>query len=284
MGVHTHAARTARDTSWRVSPPRMGEDTHATKGDSLKMPDRPYVNGFSNGYNGRRKSKPEHDEEAELAQCEKNQRELKQEASRQVCFGNETAATTSSADADEGTDRNVCATERPPVKSQEKGNSGARGSALCSEQRVLIGERGAKLMLKLAPLRAKVAHDLVERAKAVDLKEDFYDDRAAGVVKNLLCHLDDEAFHELGFAGWMPFRFPDQWLMFCGVLRRVLAANGLIHSEHAEIYRKLLDETPPVENEARPPNNWSKCWMNRGAESMDALRERIAEEEARGPP
>jgi hypothetical protein len=98
-----------------------------------------------------------------------------------------------------------------------------------------------------------------------------------------LLHLDEQ-FRDVGFGSWMPFRFPDQWLAFCGIMRRVLAANGLIHSRHADVYRKLLDETPAVEIEGeiedrikmtRTPINPARCWENRGAENMTELDKRL---------
>jgi hypothetical protein len=74
----------------------------------------------------------------------------------------------------------------------------------------------------------------------------------------------------------MPFRFPDQWLMFCGVMRRVLAANGLIHPENPDDYRHFLEETPYVradEDEGpgelpKMPQGWASCYRLRTIQSM----------------
>ena len=63
--------------------------------------------------------------------------------------------------------------------------------------------------------------------------------------------------------------------MFCGVMSRVLAANGLVHSDNPELYRKILEETPSVprdRGDLRTPQNWSTCWVNRGSRSMNELR------------
>src|SRR5687767_15479286 len=85
----------------------------------------------------------------------------------------------------------------------------------------------------------------------------------------------------------MPFRFPDQWLSFCGIMTRVLAANGLIHSKYADVYRKLLDETPPVDfegtideriKESRTPHNIARCKWNQGAYTMSELKHRLQSE------
>ena len=100
------------------------------------------------------------------------------------------------------------------------------------------------------------------------------------VVYATLLHMND-GFKEVGFGSWMPFRFPDQWLSFCGIMRRVLAANGLIHSEHAESYRKLLEETPEPESsgegtdrvrETQTPGNLASGHENRGVNNMTELQ------------
>ncbi len=156
---------------------------------------------------------------------------------------------------------------------------------MSAAQMIAVGERGSKLVFKIAPARAKLAHELVKRAKAADLKEEFYENRAVAVVKHTLCQLDD-AFQDLGFGGWMPFRTIDQWLMFCGFMQRILAANGLIHSEHADVYRRLLDETPtPLPpGQQRTPQNWGQCFRNRTFHNMDYLKRNIAAKDAGRPP
>jgi hypothetical protein len=157
------------------------------------------------------------------------------------------------------------------------------------EQVLALGERCARILITVSEKRAEVAHRLVEKSKAVDIKTSFMWNRAHGVVAATLLHMD-ETFDSLGFGAYMPFRFPDQWLMFCGVMQRVLAANGLIHSKNADVYRRLLEETPPVEwpegmetvqervQKLKTPENWSRCWINRGAETMDELKERLENE------
>jgi len=150
----------------------------------------------------------------------------------------------------------------------------------------VLAERGSRLLLAVTPRRTALAMELVSMAMELETKQAFMWDRAHAVIYGTLLHLD-EHFQELGFGAWMPFRFPDQWLSFCGVLRRVLAANGLIHSEHADIYRKLLDETPPVElhgsvydrvKESRTPHNISHCHRNRGAATLSDLKKRLKTE------
>lgn len=129
--------------------------------------------------------------------------------------------------------------------------------------------------------RVRMAKEVSVLAAAKDKHEMFLEDRAVGVVKNTILALDKQ-FREVGFGSWMPFRFPDQWLMFCGVLRRVLAANGLIHSKHAEIYRRLLEETPAclVEDDT-PPENWGLCYSVQAPRSLEALKTAL-EKKSRG--
>ena len=164
-------------------------------------------------------------------------------------------------------------------------------------QILALAERAAVALAKVSELRAKVAHRLVDRCTVADTKTSFMWDRAHGVVAATLLHMD-ESWDKLGFGAYMPFRYPDQWLMFCGVMQRVLAANGLIHSKNADVYRRLLEETPPVEwpegieilqdriKKLRVPENWSLCWRNRGANTMDDLKERLEKEvwNVRPPP
>jgi hypothetical protein len=157
---------------------------------------------------------------------------------------------------------------------------------LTPAQMITIGERGTRLLLSISDERAEVEHKLIDLASRCDERETFMQDRAHAVIYGLLLHLDEQ-FKEVGFGSWMPFRFPDQWLSFCGVLRRVLAANGLIHSKYADVYRKLLDETPPVElpgtlqdriRESRTPNNIAQCKSNQGAYTMSELKTRLWKE------
>jgi len=146
---------------------------------------------------------------------------------------------------------------------------------------------GARMMTFAVDKRAECALKLVEMTKKQDLKEAFMWDRAHAVVAATLLHLDEE-FQEVGFGSWMPFRYPDQWLMFCGIMKRVLAANGLIYAEHADTYRRLLDDAEPVADPIgdideriewwNTPENWSTCWTNRGALNMDVLRQRLMDE------
>ena len=156
-----------------------------------------------------------------------------------------------------------------------------RPGQLKLEQAIMIGERGSKLLIDASARRAELAHKLVAIALQLDTRKSFLQDRAVAVVYATLLHME-ETFREVGFGSWMPFRYPDQWLAFCGIMRRVLAANGLIHSENAETYRKLLDETPPVEGEprdrakqARSPENIAQAHGNRGVGTLAELAERL---------
>jgi hypothetical protein len=149
-----------------------------------------------------------------------------------------------------------------------------------------MAERGCKLLLAVSPVRAEVARELIDMSMGLETKHSFMWDRAHAVIYATLLHMD-EHFQELGFGSWMPFRFPDQWLSFCGIMTRVLAANGLIHSKYADVYRKLLDETPPVNfegtideriKESRTPHNIAQCKWNQGAYTMSELKHRLQSE------
>jgi hypothetical protein len=145
----------------------------------------------------------------------------------------------------------------------------------------------SKQLARNAVLTRKLAGEAALRANQVDVRRAFIEDRAHAVVANTLLALDEE-FRELGFGAWMPFRYPDQWLMFCGVMRRVLAANGLLTVDDPEVYRRLLAETPYVEaaedegpnDPPRMPAGWARCFELRTVESMAALFDIIKRKEA----
>ena len=150
------------------------------------------------------------------------------------------------------------------------------------EKLTVAATRAATALAAIATKRRIVAGLLIDATNKEDVRTAFIRDRAHAVVEGTLLYLDKH-FVDAGFGAWMPFRFPDQWLMFCGVMRRILAANGLLHSQHASIYRRLLDETPPVDFDGTiderieriVPKNWGKCWRNRGANDMCHLKLRL---------
>ncbi len=142
-----------------------------------------------------------------------------------------------------------------------------------------------KLLMTVTAARTNFVRELVERASARDKKTEFLEDRAVGVVKQTLLALD-KVYSKVGFGSWMPFRFPDQWLMFCGVMSRVLAANGLMYATSPKAYRKLLEETPPVEGERwggdaaaagdfKTPKSWGLCERHREVPSLSELFKRV---------
>jgi hypothetical protein len=146
--------------------------------------------------------------------------------------------------------------------------------------------KAAALLPKVSAERAEVAHKLVNRTAKMETRKAFLQDRAVALVYGLMLHME-ESWSQIGFGAWMPFRWPDQWLAFCGLLSRVLAANGLIHARHADTYRKLLDETPAVMRpgdlkdrirETRTPINPARCHTNQGAYTMSELKKRIHNE------
>jgi hypothetical protein len=136
---------------------------------------------------------------------------------------------------------------------------------------------------KLRDLEAK----LLPAEAELKLKQEFYLDRAVSIVTDTLNSMD-EKFGKLGFGHWMPFRYIDQWLMFTGILNRVLAAHGLMPSGNAAIYRKLLDDTDaisPACADAGPPKSYGLGYRVREFRTMKDMLARIAEVRAgRGPP
>ena len=116
---------------------------------------------------------------------------------------------------------------------------------------ISLAVRCAPVAAKLAEKWKKMSRKMLKRAHRSTLKNRFAENRAVGVVKNQLLFLDD-AFRDLGFGGWMPFRYCDQWLAFTSLSRKILAANGLITPKGPNHWRKFLEETPEVEEEKEP--------------------------------
>jgi len=147
--------------------------------------------------------------------------------------------------------------------------------------------RAAKDLPKLSALLCELESKLSPAEAELKLKEEFYLDKGVSLSMDTLCSMD-EGFGKLGFGNWMPFRFLDQWLMFCGILNRVMAAHGLIPSGNAAVYRKLLEDTPsisPKAADAGPPKSWGLGYRVREYRHFAPMLARIAESRAgRGPP
>jgi hypothetical protein len=147
-----------------------------------------------------------------------------------------------------------------------------------------LGVRCAETVPRTTKAWREHMSQAADRAVETDERRAFMENRAVAVVLHTLLAMDQK-FIDVGFGAWMPFRYPDQWLLFCNLLQKVLAANGLIHAKNPDTYRRLLEETPPVEsddfqgpNPGRMPYNWARCWTNRGATTMQELYERCMEE------
>ena len=141
-----------------------------------------------------------------------------------------------------------------------------------------LAERAARALPKISAARVAVLRQIAKLAAVMDTRAAFLHDRAHAVVADTLFAMD-EAFEQVGFGSWMPFRYPDQWLIFTGLLSRVLAANGLIGAKNAAVYRRLLEETPPVERaegEAEPPKGIAQCHENQPVKALDELWKLIA--------
>ena len=151
-----------------------------------------------------------------------------------------------------------------------------------------LAARSAKELPKASAelLQAQLKHNRV--AADAEMRRDFMLDRAVSIVTDTMMHMDD-TFKELGFGNWMPFRFPDQWLMFGGLMQRVLAAHGLMHADTPEAYKRLLEETPPITEIAEgaliPPQSIGQGFRARELPTFKALIARIMDIRAnRGPP
>jgi hypothetical protein len=172
-------------------------------------------------------------------------------------------------------------------KNSKRRASKATIKSLTKTQASSLIHHGCRLIKSVTEQRAEVFKRLIKHAMQQELKEAFYWDRAHAVVAATLLHLDD-TFEDVGFGSWMPFRFPDQWMMFCGTMRRVLAANGLLHADQPDQYRKLLEETeypdPKIKNIDerikwwKTPQNWSTLWRFRGADNLEVLKQRLNDE------
>ena len=154
-----------------------------------------------------------------------------------------------------------------PEEEQQEEHNGVRrhGASLSEPRRASIYAKlkglmdlsvrvSARLNASIAE-QARLGYEMVQHGFKRDLKAEFMENRAVAVVKNTLLHLDD-GFRDLGFGGWMPFRYPDQWLMFNSLMRKALAAFGLIVPKGPNVWKKLLEETPEVEEEMQMPQSW----------------------------
>jgi hypothetical protein len=120
-----------------------------------------------------------------------------------------------------------------------EGESGK--SRLPAKETLRLGYDAARLLVSVSGERVQCAHRQTALERRAGPREDFLNDRALAVVKGTLLELN-EHYGEQGFGAWMPFSGPDQWLIFCDLMNKVLAGNGLIHSENAETYMRLLKE------------------------------------------
>jgi hypothetical protein len=132
------------------------------------------------------------------------------------------------------------------IPSKWRGGIYARCSAL-----IALAARISPHRAKSIKAQLELGREMYARAAKTDLKQEFVNDRAHAAVSGWLLHLD-MAFQDLGFGGWMPFRYADQWLTFVSLTRKLLAANGLITPKGPNHWRKFLEETPEVETEDDP--------------------------------
>ena len=114
------------------------------------------------------------------------------------------------------------------------------------------GATGASMLTKFTAERMKIVRELMVATRKSNRKLEFFGDRAHAIVRGAMLELD-HAFLDVGFGGWMPFRFPDQYLIFTSVMRKILAANGLICPKGPNHWMKFIKETPEVPREKEFP-------------------------------
>ncbi|HEX2882435.1 MAG TPA: hypothetical protein VHO25_23100, partial [Polyangiaceae bacterium] len=152
---------------------------------------------------------------------------------------------------------------------------------------ISLALRAAKELPSVSALLCELESKLRPAEAEQKWREEFYQDRGVSLISDTLSSMG-EAYGQLGFGNWMPFRFLDQWFMFCGILNRVLAAHGLVPSGNAAVYRKLLEDTPSISLKAKdagPPKSWGLAYRTREIRHMEDLLARIAEvRTGRGPP
>jgi hypothetical protein len=108
------------------------------------------------------------------------------------------------------------------------------------------------MLTKFTAERMKIVRELMVATRKSNRKLEFFGDRAHAIVRGAMLELD-HAFLDVGFGGWMPFRFPDQYLIFTSVMRKILAANGLICPKGPNHWMKFIKETPEVPREKEFP-------------------------------
>jgi hypothetical protein len=146
------------------------------------------------------------------------------------------------------------------------------------------GNQCAWILARVAVMRRKAADNLVAAAMRANRKTDFYDSRARAILGHTFLAMED-TFRNVGFGGWMPFRYCDQWLAFSDLMQRLFAANGLMAPNGPNHWARFIRETPPVPIEEFPqaplkmPEGMGPTKKHREINDFDELVER-----ARGAP
>jgi hypothetical protein len=142
-----------------------------------------------------------------------------------------------------------------------------------------IGPRLAKMNLDQNVLGKK----MINQGRKKNVKEAFLENRAVAILKNSLLHCD-ELFRDLGFGGWMPFRYADQWLAFTSLMRKLLAANGLITPKGPNHWRDFIENTPEVvEDKLRLPKSLGPTKKYAAVESIEEVTKQAKEAANKDP-
>lgn len=162
---------------------------------------------------------------------------------------------------------------------------------------IAMAQRSGRELARISPELLKLDTELPQEEADAALKSEIYLDRAISIVTDTMTAMDT-AYGELGFGNWMPFRFFDQWIIFCGLFQRILAANGLMHSDNPECYRRIIDETPPItplskdcyreaksHKAIRPPKSMGYMYRAREWKDFNEILQRVDDvRNGRGPP
>ncbi len=151
-----------------------------------------------------------------------------------------------------------------------------------------LGQRSSIHLPKVLAQKLEVGSANIDEAREVDIKSRFFEHRAVAVIKNKLCAIDHE-FEDLGFGGWMPFRYIDQWLQFVSLERKLMAANNLICPKGPNHWRRFIEETPEVETDedegphgaAKLPKSWGLQKKNQAVESLTGVYQLAREKSGR---
>jgi hypothetical protein len=146
-----------------------------------------------------------------------------------------------------------------------------------------LAARIAPRLHKMTLEQDELGQKMIDLGRKKNVKEAFLENRAVAILKNSLLHCD-ELFRDLGFGGWMPFRYADQWLAFTSLMRKLLAANGLITPKGPNHWRDFIENTPEVqEDKLRLPKSLGPTKKYAAVESIEEVTKQAKEAAKKDP-